>query len=86
MVECCDVGGSPEEDRTWLFSLATNYDIHEGTDLNESLRKYREVVGKAFGSSKKVMWWLEYTVNHAPGHWWVSTHYSIPLVAGYGVR
>ena len=74
MVESCDVGGPPENERTLLFSLATNYDIREGTDLTEPLRKYREIVEKVFGSSKKVMWWLEYTVNHDPGHWWVSNH------------
>jgi len=71
MVERCDMGGGPE-DRIWLFSLATNYDISKGVNVNESLKKYREIVEKAFGSSKRVMWWLEYTVNHAPGHWWVS--------------
>ena len=84
MVERCDKGKSPEEDRIWLFSLATNYDIHPETDLNEPLRKYREIVEKAFGPSKKVAWWLEYTVNHDPGHWWVSNEYPITVVAAYG--
>ena len=82
MAERCDVGGSPDDDRTWLFSLATNYDISRGRNVNESLRKYREIVEKAFGSSKKVMWWLEYTTNHAPGHWRVSNQTSIVVVVG----
>jgi len=73
MVERCDMGGPPE-DRTWLFSLVTNYDISRGANVNESLKKYREIVEQAFGSSKKVMWWLEYTVNHDPGNWWWSAH------------
>jgi len=50
MVECCDMGGGPE-DRIWLFSLATNYDISNGVNVNESLKKYREIVEKVFGGS-----------------------------------
>ena len=81
MVERCDVGGSPDDDRTWLFSLVTNYDIYRGVNVDEPLRKYREIVKKVFGpSSRKVLWWLEYTVNRTPGHWRVSIQYSVVVV------
>ena len=65
------MGGDPR-DRIWLFSLTTNYTIRKGVDVNEPLKKCCEMVEEVFGSSKKVGWWLEYTVNHDPGHWWVS--------------
>ena len=66
-VKRCDVGQGPE-DITWLFSLATNYDTSKGVSLYKPLEKYCEIVEGAFGSSQKVVWWLEYTVNHDPGH------------------
>ena len=85
MVKRCDTGKSPEEEKAWLFSLATNYDIYQGgMDLNEPLRKYREIVEKVLGPSKRVEWWLEYTVNHDPGHWWVSNQYSNSIIAVTG--
>ena len=71
MLKRCDQGGS-RDDRIWVFSLATNYDISDGVDVSGPLKKYRETVKQAFGSSKEVMWWLEYVTNHSPGHWWVS--------------
>ena len=71
----CDQGG-PFKDRVWLFSLVNNY--HNPSEIHGkgSLDKYREIVEGAFGSSKQVMWWLEYTMNHTPTHWWVSTKTS----------
>jgi len=66
-----DRGGGPD-DCIWLISLATNYDVSEGLDVNEPLGKCREIVKRALGPPKEVGWWLEYTTNHDPGHWWVS--------------
>ena len=74
MIKRCDQGGS-QEDWIWVFSLATNYNISDEVDVSRSLKKYREIVKEAFGSSKEVMWWLEYTTNHSPGHWWVSAKF-----------
>ena len=84
MVKRCDQGGS-QEDWIWVFSLATNYDISKGVDVNGPLRKYREIVEGAFGPSKGVMWWMEYTTNHTPSHWWVSTESSTLFVAVCGI-
>jgi hypothetical protein len=60
-----------------LFSLATNDDVAKGINLSETFEKYCGIVEEASGSSKKVAWWLEYTVNHDPGHWWVSDQLSL---------
>ena len=84
MVKRCDVDQGPE-DITWLFSLATNYDTSIGVSLYEPLEEYCEIVGEAFGSSQKVVWWLEYTVNHDPGHWWVSEQRSAVMLSTRGV-
>ena len=59
-----------------MFSLTTNYGVSNWAALSEPLKKYREVVEKAFGSRKEVLWWLEHTKNHSPGHWWVSAESS----------
>ena len=79
MLERCDQGGGLR-DWVWVFSLATNYDLSKGVKVNEALKKYREIVEGAFGSSKQVLWWLEYTTNHTPNHWWVSTKTSVAFV------
>jgi len=73
MLKRCDQGGGPGE-RIWVFSLTTNYDVSRGVNVNSSLRKYREIVKEAFGSSKVVGWWLEYVTNHTPSHWWWWKH------------
>jgi len=67
-LERCDQGGDVE-DWIWVFSLVNNYNISDKLDAKEPLRKYREIVERAFGSSKQVMWWLEYTRNRSPRHW-----------------
>ena len=77
MLERCDQGGGLR-DWVWVFSLATNYHLAKGVNVNEALKKYREIVEGAFGSSKRVAWWLEYTTNHTPNHWWVGTKNSAP--------
>ena len=43
-----------------------------GVDVIEPLKKCRGMVEEAFGSSKQIGWWLEYTMNHDPGYYWVS--------------
>ena len=70
MVEHCDTNESRGD--IVMFTLATNYDVARGIDLSESFKKYRKIVEEAFGPSRKVGWWLEYTTNHDPGHYWVS--------------
>jgi len=67
MLERCDQGGDVE-DWIWVFSLVDSYDVSDKLDAGEPLRKYREIVEGAFGFSKQVMWWLEYTRNRSPCH------------------
>ena len=68
--------------RDWVcvISLATNYDLAKGVKVDEALKKYRKIIEGAFGSSKQVAWWLEYTTNHTANHWWVSTKNSAPSI------
>ena len=46
--------------------MGSGYDISRGTDVNEPLKGYREMVKGAFGALKKVMWWLECTQTMTP--------------------
>ena len=78
-VKRCDLGEGLGD--TWIFSLVTNYDIAIGVKLGDSFQKYCDIVEEAFGSSHKVMWWLEYTTNHTPGHWWVSDQHLMIIAA-----
>jgi len=74
MVEKCDKGSYEDSMDCTLFSLATNDDAARGISLRGTFEKFCGIVEEAFGSSKKVGWWLEYTVNHDPGHWWWHAH------------
>ena len=53
---------------TWaeIRAIGSGYDISRGTDVNEPLKGYREMVKGAFGALKKVMWWLECTQTMTP--------------------
>ena len=76
--ERCDQGGGSAE-WIWVLFLKTNYGS-PGVDIREPLRKYRENVEGAFGSSKKAMWWLNYMANHTPDCWRVSAEVSTVFV------
>lgn len=75
-VKFCDISDVPE-DSAWVLSLATNYNACDGINVSESFEKYNKLVEEAFGSSRRVMWYLEHTVNHDPSHWWVSDQRNV---------
>jgi len=60
-VEECDAEGRP-----WMVALISNYQILQGFDYSDPYTIILEALEKAFGGSKKIEWWLEHTINHAP--------------------
>jgi hypothetical protein len=55
-----------------VLTLVSNYGLRPGKDLGSPLKKMVQVVQQAFGPSKNVMWWLDYTMNHDPENHLVS--------------
>ena len=49
-----------------VYTLATNYDLKDGEDIQEPFDKLVEAVEEVFGDSKSVMWWLEFELNSDP--------------------
>jgi hypothetical protein len=60
-VEECDAKGRP-----WMLALVSNYQIPRGLDYSEPYTIMLEALEEAFGESKKIEWWLEHPLNHAP--------------------
>jgi len=60
-VEECDAEG-----RSWMLALISNYQIPHGLDYSEPYTVMLEALEKVFGGSKKIEWWLEHPLNHAP--------------------
>ena len=49
-----------------VYTLATNYDLKYGEDLQEPYDKLVAAVERVFGDSKSVVWWLEFELNSDP--------------------
>jgi len=60
-VEECDAKGRP-----WMLALTSNYQIPQGFDYSEPYTVMLEALEETFGQSKKIEWWLEHPLNHAP--------------------
>jgi len=60
-VEECDAEG-----RSWMLALFSNYQIPRGFDYSDPYEIMLGALEKGFGGSKKMVWWLELTFNHAP--------------------
>jgi hypothetical protein len=67
MVRICDSPKYP-----LVFTLASNYNLRPGRNLDTPFKRMVEIVQEVFGSSKSVMWWLDQTMNHDPENYFVS--------------
>ena len=47
-----------------VYTLATNYDLRDGEDIQEPFDKLVDAVEEVFGDSKSVVWWLESDLNY----------------------
>ena len=66
MIRICD------SEYPLLFPLVSNYNLRPNRDLSGPFKKMVETVQGIFGSSKDVMWWLDYTMNNDPENYFVS--------------
>ena len=51
-----------------MLSMVSNYQIPEDLDYEKPHAVMENALKGAFGESKKVEWWLEYSQNHSPKH------------------
>jgi len=60
-VEECDTKGRP-----WMLALVSNYQIPQGFDYSDPYTVLLEALEAAFGTPKRIEWWLERPLNHTP--------------------
>ncbi|KAF9785428.1 hypothetical protein BJ322DRAFT_829767 [Thelephora terrestris] len=60
-VKVCDTKGQPR-----MLSLVTNYQMREEFDYSGPFTAMTDALDEVFDGSKKLEWWLEYSLNHCP--------------------
>ena len=50
----------------FVYTLATNYDLKDGEDIQKPFDKLVDAVEEVFGDAKSVVWWLESELNSDP--------------------
>ena len=58
-----------------MLALVSNYQIPQELDYSEPYTIMLEALKEAFGESKKIGWWLEHPLNHAPKDFMVRGQY-----------